>query len=274
MRLARPGGIGAIPQRVVGWRVHLAAALIATLAVTGCSGSGTSEESPSSTTAPVAPGVPVDAQPGPFRIGPAPAYAAIATTDTTVYEAPRGNSAITSVFSVKLPWGSPTSFLVRQAYRDAADRTWFEVFLPRRPNGSTGWVRGDQVRPRPMLHQVEVDLSSRTVRLLRDGRTLRSWPVGIGRQATPTPIGSFYVTVKLRPPQISAVYGAWALGISGYSDVLDQFGTGDGQIALHGTTNPGDLGREVSSGCIRLDNGVIASLARILPLGTPVTIRK
>jgi lipoprotein-anchoring transpeptidase ErfK/SrfK len=215
-----------------------------------------------------------DPQPGPFRIGPAPAYAAIATTDTTVYEAPRGNAAITSVFPVKLPWGSPTSFLVRQAYRDAADRTWFEVFLPRRPNGSTGWVRGDQVRPRPMLHQVEVDLSSRTVRLLRDGRTVRSWPVGIGRQATPTPTGSFYVTVKLRPPQISAVYGAWALGISGYSDVLDQFGTGDGQIALHGTTDRGDLGREISSGCIRLDNGAITSLARILPLGSPVTIRK
>jgi lipoprotein-anchoring transpeptidase ErfK/SrfK len=113
-----------------------------------------------------------------------------------------------------------------------------------------------------MLHQVEVDLSSRTVRLLRDGRTV------------PTPTGSFYVTVKLRPPQISAVYGAWALGISGYSDVLDQFGTGDGQIALHGTTDRGDLGREISSGCIRLDNGAITSLARILPLGSPVTIRK
>ena len=275
MRQARPGAIGAVPQRVVGWRARLAATLIATLAVTGCSGSGASEDSASSSmTVPVAPGLPVDAQPGPFRIGPAPAYAAIATTDPTIYEAPRGNAAITSVFPVKLPWGSPTSFLVRQAYRDAAGRTWFEVFLPRRPNGSTGWVRGDQVRPRPMLHQVEVDLSARTVRLLRDGRTVRKWPVGIGRQATPTPTGSFYVTVKLRPPQISAVYGAWALGISGYSDVLDQFGTGDGQIALHGTTDPGDLGREVSSGCIRLDNGAITSLARMLPLGTPVTIRK
>jgi hypothetical protein len=170
MRVARPGAIGAVLQRVIGWRAHLAACLIATLAVTGCSGSRASEESASSlSTVPVAPGVPVDAQPGPFRIGPAPAYAAIATTDTTVYEVPRRNSAITAVFPGRLPWGSPISFLVRQAYRDAADRTWFEVFLPRRPNGSTGWVRGEQVRPRPMLHQVEVDLSSRTVRLLRDG---------------------------------------------------------------------------------------------------------
>jgi lipoprotein-anchoring transpeptidase ErfK/SrfK len=275
MRLARLGAIGAVPQGFSGWRISLSAALLATLALTGCSGSGASEDAASSSTAsPVAPAAPADPQPGPFRIGPAPAYAAIATTDVTVYEDPRGNAAITAVFPVKLPWGSPTSFLVREAYRDAAGRTWFEVYLPRRPNGSTGWVRGEQVRPRPMLHQVEVDLSSRTARLLRDGRTVRSWPVGIGRQATPTPTGNFYVTVKLRPPQISAVYGAWALGISGYSDVLDQFGTGDGQIALHGTTDPGDLGREVSSGCIRLDNGAITNLARMLPLGTPVTIRK
>jgi lipoprotein-anchoring transpeptidase ErfK/SrfK len=213
-------------------------------------------------------------QSGAFRLGAAPAYAAIAAKDVTVYADHRGDAAITAVFPAKLPWGSPMSFLVREAYRDAVGRVWLKVFLPRRPNQTTGWVRRDQVRLRPMLHQVEVDLSSRTARLLRDGRTVDSWPVGIGREATPTPTGSFYLTVKLRPPQISAVYGAWALGISGYSDVLDQFGTGDGQIALHGTADPSDLGREVSNGCVRLDNRAITSLAETLPLGTPVTIRK
>ena len=96
---------------------------------------------------------------------------------------------------------------------------------------------------------------------------------GIGRPLTPTPTGRFYLTVKLRPPQIPAVYGAWALGLSGYSEVLEQFGTGDGQIALHGTTDPDDLGNRVSNGCLRLDNQAITTLAETLPLGTPVTIR-
>jgi hypothetical protein len=63
-------------------------------------------------------------QSGRFRIGPAPASAAIATTDVTVYEDPSGDAAITAVFPAKLPWGSPTSFLVREVYRDAAGRTW------------------------------------------------------------------------------------------------------------------------------------------------------
>jgi lipoprotein-anchoring transpeptidase ErfK/SrfK len=97
--------------------------------------------------------------------------------------------------------------------------------------------------------------------------------VGIGRSFTPTPTGRFFVTVKLRPPQISAVYGAWALGLSGYSEVLEQFGAGDGQIALHGTADPGDLGKQVSNGCVRVDNQAITALARTLPLGTPVVIR-
>jgi lipoprotein-anchoring transpeptidase ErfK/SrfK len=147
------------------------------------------------------------------------------------------------------------------------------VYLPRRPNGSSGWIRDDQVRLRPVAYEVRVDLSSRTAQLLRDGRTERRWPVGVGRDGTPTPTGRFYITAKLRPPQISSVYGAWALGISGYSDVLEQFGTGDGQIALHGTSDLGDLGQEVSNGCVRMTNEVITSLANTVPLGTPVTIR-
>jgi lipoprotein-anchoring transpeptidase ErfK/SrfK len=103
---------------------------------------------------------------------------------------------------------------------------------------------------------------------------VRSWRIGIGTEGTPTPTGRFYVTVKLRPPQISAAaYGAWALGLSGYSEVHQSFGTGDGQIALHGTYKPWLLGRPVSNGCVRMDNETITLLAETLPLGTPVTIR-
>jgi lipoprotein-anchoring transpeptidase ErfK/SrfK len=55
--------------------------------------------------------------------------------------------------------------------------------------------------------------------------------------------------------------------------VLEQFGSGDGQIALHGTDDLGDLGQEVSNGCVRMANEAITALANSLPLGAPVTIR-
>jgi lipoprotein-anchoring transpeptidase ErfK/SrfK len=244
--------------------------LTVVVAIAGCGGAEPASPSavPSSTAAPA----PASPLPGRVDLGDAPAYVALAATDVTVRARP-GGGGVLAVFPAKLPWGSPMAFLVRQAQRDDTGVTWLNVSLPRRPNGSSGWIRSDQVRLRPVAYEVVVDLSSRTAQLLRDGRTERSWPVGIGRDNTPTPTGRFYVTVKLRPPRISRVYGAWALGISGYSDVLEQFGSGDGQIALHGTDDLGDLGQEVSNGCVRMANEAITALANSLPLGAPVTIR-
>ncbi len=250
--------------------VLLAGLLVALPILAGCQRSAASGPAPSTTAAPAAPGRP---QPGRVRLGPAPSYVAVATTDLAAHAKPDDGSRVVGLFPQTTPWGSPTAFLVTQAYRDAAGATWLRALLPRRPNGSVGWIRREQVRVRPVGYALEVDLSARTVRLLRDGRTERIWPAGIGRPLTPTPTGRFYLTVKLRPPQISAVYGAWALGLSGYSEVLEQFGTGDGQIALHGTADPTDLGNQVSNGCVRLANQPITTLAETLPLGTPVTIR-
>ena len=149
---------------------------------------------------------------------------------------------------------------------------WYRVLLPKRPNGSTGWVRADQVRAAPRSYSAEVDLSARRLTLYKDADTVGTFPVAIGQSGTPTPTGRFFVTVKLHPPQISAVYGAWALGLSAYSEVFDQFGTGDGQIALHGTNNGSELGQAVSHGCVRLANASISMLARLLPPGSPVDI--
>jgi lipoprotein-anchoring transpeptidase ErfK/SrfK len=253
------------------WAALLAGLLAALPALAGCEPSVASGPAAPSTT--VAPAAPARPQPGRVPLGQASNYVAVATTDLAAHAKPRNGSRVVGLFLQTTPWGSPTPFLVKEAYRDAAGATWLKVLVPRRPNESVGWIRRDQVRVRPVAYAVQVDLSARTARLLRDGRTQRTWPVGIGRAFTPTPTGRFYVTVKLRPPQISTVYGAWALGLSGYSEVLEQFGTGDGQIALHGTADPTDLGNQVSNGCLRLDNQAITTLAGTLPLGTPVTIR-
>jgi lipoprotein-anchoring transpeptidase ErfK/SrfK len=258
------------PKTSMVHRMALLAVLLAVVvAVAGCGGSRPA--GPAAVPSSTAVAAPASPLPSRVDLGDAPAYVALAAVDVTVFDRPGGG--VVAVFPAKLPWGSSMPFLVRRAHRDDAGVTWLNVSLPRRPNGSSGWLRGDQVRLRPVAHEVVVDLSSRTARLLRNGRPERSWPVGIGRANTPTPTGRFYLTVKLRPPQISSVYGAWALGLSGYSDVLEQFGTGDGQIALHGTADLGDLGQEVSNGCVRMTNEIISSLATSLPLGTPVTIR-
>jgi lipoprotein-anchoring transpeptidase ErfK/SrfK len=268
---AVPGPDPDVPGTPARRPTAVAVAAVLAVVLAGCGGAAPAEPAaPAPTAAPTTRPAP---KAGPVRLGGAPAYAALATTDVTVRSRPRGGEVV-GLFPRTTPWGSPTPFLVEGARRNVTGETWLKVLVPRRPNESTGWVRRDQVRLQPVDHEVEVSLSGRTVRLLRDGREVGTWPAGVGRSYTPTPTGRFFVTVKLRPPQISTVYGAWALGLSGYSEVHEQFGTGDGQIALHGTHDPaGDLGREVSNGCVRLDNQAITTLAEALPLGTPVTIR-
>jgi hypothetical protein len=257
--------------RVGRWAALLAALLTMVLVVFGCERSaGPAPREPSSTLTSAASARP---QPGRIRLGDGAAYVALATSDLTAHATPAARSRIVGQFPQASAWGSPTPFLVTQVYRDRTGARWVKVLLPRRPNGSVGWIRGDRVRLHAVAYAVEIDLSARRLWLLRQGRMRGSWRVGVGRSFTPTPTGRFYITVKLRPPQISSVYGAWALGLSGYSQVLEQFGAGDGQIALHGTANPVDLGRQVSNGCVRVDNQAITILAQTLPLGTPVTIR-
>jgi lipoprotein-anchoring transpeptidase ErfK/SrfK len=199
-------------------------------------------------------------------------YAVWAALDVSVWSSPGGGRLI-AVFPARQPWGDVTAFLLRQRRQHRDRRTWYQVLLPQRPNGSTGWIRADQVRLVPLTHHVEVNLGRRELRLLRHDRLVHRFPVAIGAAATPTPTGEYFVSAKLRPPRISAVYGPWALGLSAYSDVLDQFGTGDGQIALHGTKDTAALGHAVSHGCVRLDARAITTLAKALRLGTPVTIR-
>ena len=41
---------------------------------------------------------------------------------------------------------------------------------------------------------------------------------------------------------------------------------------IHGTTDPGNLGKQITQGCIRMSNSDIEELYAIVPLGTEVTI--
>ena len=249
-----------------------ALACLVALAAAGCSRgpARTSTAAPPQTIpAPAVTQAPVPAD-GPVSLGGAAAYAAIARGEVTVRSKPAGGSL--DQLPARLPWGTPTPFLVREARR-VDGQVWYRVQLPKRPNESTGWVRADQVRAAARDYRAEVDLSARRLTLYKGTDAIGTFPVAIGQPDTPTPTGRFFVTVQLRPPQISSVYGAWALGLSAYSEVFDQFGTGDGQIALHGTNNGSELGQAVSHGCVRLSNPAISTLPRLLPPGSPVDIK-
>lgn len=49
---------------------------------------------------------------------------------------------------------------------------------------------------------------------------------------------------------------------------------GDGDYAIHGTNNPGSVGRFVSHGCIRMYNSDVMDLFRRVSVGTPVIVTR
>jgi lipoprotein-anchoring transpeptidase ErfK/SrfK len=165
--------------------------------------------------------------------------------------------------------GAPLVFLVQKRVQ-----YWDKVYLPVRPNGRTGWVRARSVRLALDPYRVVVALKAHRVNVYKRNRLIHSERAGVGRSVLPTPSGTYFLVSLLKQPNPHGAYGPYAFGLSAYSNVLQSFGGGPGQIGLHGTDDASRLGTNVSHGCIRISNSGITRLARTLPLGTPVVIRR
>lgn len=163
--------------------------------------------------------------------------------------------------------GAPLTFLVIRKTSG-----WVKVLLPMRPNGSTGWVSTADVGLSHTDYRIHVSPRRHRVELRKGARTIMARPAATGAAKTPTPTGAYFVTVLIRTPDPKGAYGPYAFGLSAYSNVLFHFGGGPGQVGLHGTNEPSSLGRSASNGCIRVSDDTISALAKIIPLGTPVTI--
>jgi lipoprotein-anchoring transpeptidase ErfK/SrfK len=202
---------------------------------------------------------------------PAPPPAQIATTKVPtlqVFDQPAATAKVVTTLTAKTDYGLPRTLLAT-----AAQPGWLHVLLPIRPNGSQGWVRAGDVSVTTTDYQIHIALASHHLTLTKAGAPVVATPVVIGKGQTPTPTGQFYVTdpVDLQAAPNGA-YGAFALGLSAFSDVLTSFNGGPGQIAVHGTPYADQVGQDLSNGCVRVPNPLILQIAKAVPLGTPVVI--
>jgi lipoprotein-anchoring transpeptidase ErfK/SrfK len=167
---------------------------------------------------------------------------------------------------------APENYLVLRSTIASNGKPWLQIRVPRRPNGSKGWVPGPALQIRTLKTQLEIDKSRQTAWLRRDGEKIWRSPVGIGAPGTPTPAGRFWVRERLRNLGGSPIYGPWAFGTAAYSTLSDW--PGGGVVGIHGTDQPGLLPGRVSHGCIRVPNRNIEKLERLMPVGTPVWIHR
>jgi lipoprotein-anchoring transpeptidase ErfK/SrfK len=163
----------------------------------------------------------------------------------------------------------PQVFLIQPG---TTARGWLHVLLPVRPNGSTGWVRAQDVSVGQINYRILVVLPAHRITVFNGNKVMYQGPIATGKPSTPTPTGYYYIRVLIKAPNPNTVYGPYAYGLSSHSDVLSNFNGGDGEIGIHGNDDASVLGHDVTHGCIRMDNSEISLLAATLPLGTPVEV--
>ncbi len=249
-------------------RARLAAVVVAAaLALAACGSpdrpsfetdAGAADTTVETTSVPTAP---------PTTVDPTTSFVAASTVQgqQQVFDSPGG--AVKT--SLPNPWvgDSPLVFLVKADHGE-----WLEVYLPVRPNGSTGFVRSSDVSVTRHNWRIEVRLSEFKIKVFEGDELFLDTGIAVSEENTPTPGGLYYTTELLQPPDPNGAYGTYAYGLSGFSDILQSFNGGPGQLGLHGTNQPELIGQRVSHGCIRMRNEDIEQLAAILPLGVPVQV--
>lgn len=183
------------------------------------------------------------------------------------YDSPGG----ADIGPVGIWYGRPMTMPIVEEQGD-----WLRIMRPERPNGSTGWVRRDEVTLSRSAYRIVLRLSETRLYVYRDGFELFSAPVGVGKPRTPTAPGTFFVAnVEIPGPR---GYGPVVLDTSGHSEAIKSWdGSGDAITAIHGPISAssdaqiGTTGARISNGCIRMHIADQQKLA-VIPLGTPVDI--
>ncbi|MDR3586206.1 MAG: L,D-transpeptidase [Desulfosporosinus sp.] len=113
---------------------------------------------------------------------------------------------------------------------------------------------------------ISIDKENHLLAVMSGNRIMRRYSVAVGENDT-TPEGTLNISKKVMNPDkivpiSDNVYGTRAMELSNLN------------YAVHGTNTPSSIGKDVSQGCIRLNNSDMEDLYSIIPLNTSVRIFK
>lgn len=152
---------------------------------------------------------------------------------------------------------------------------WVQVMLPVRPNGASGWIYLDD--PAVTLARTPftlvVDRAAFTLSVVRGGRHVGQWRVGVGKPTSVTPAGRTFVLAYVRPDH--PTYSPLVLPLGAHSDTFLSYGGASGTTGIHAWTYTDSvLGKQSSDGCVRVPQQALDALVDFkVPVGTPVLIK-
>ena len=121
--------------------------------------------------------------------------------------------------------------------------------------------------------RIGINLASRILILYQGNTKVAMYPVGVGKTATPTPVGYYAVQNKeINPTWIDPGDPSVQIG-SGPDNPLGYRWIGfNGTYGIHGTNQPASVGYYVSNGCIRMHEEDVEALYSQVSVGTPVNV--
>lgn len=139
--------------------------------------------------------------------------------------------------------------------------------------------------PAAAVTMLRIDKSDLVLHAIGDGdRVLASFPVSIGGAQDPLPLGRLAITSKARNPQFT--YDPVLLRTAKPTDVKTQLQPGPNNPVglvwlglskphwgIHGTSEPGQMSRVQTNGCVRLTNWDVLRLADLVKPGVPVEVQ-
>lgn len=205
----------------------------------------------------------------PAKRRPKPSLLVRLTSALRARSRPEGGKLVGVVPRGSKYYGIPTVAWVMQVSRDGR---YGKVPIPYSRTRRTGWIPLRGLKRSYTPYVVQVDLSDHRITVRKLGRLVFRTRAATGASWSPTPTGLYFVTDRV-PFNPRGPLGAFAFGISGIQTRLPPGWNGGNQLAIHGTNNPGSIGRSVSAGCLRVSRAALERLKPILLLGTPVIIQ-
>ena len=118
--------------------------------------------------------------------------------------------------------------------------------------------------------RLEVDLSERTLSVLERGQVVETHPVTVGSPDHPTPMGTYRIERVVWNPDWIPPDSEWAEGRKRVPPGSDN---PMGRVKMffrhpayyvHGTRDVWNLGKAASHGCVRMSNGDVLDLAKVV----------
>lgn len=218
----------------------------------------------------------------------APAFAAYALTEQDV-AGPYRKLPADPMDQAKLPGLGFQSLEEAMGERfHASPRLLAELNRGRPVHAGALMVVPDPLKTQPPAAAVtllRIDKSERVLQVIGDGeRVLASFPVSIGGAQDPLPLGRLTITSEVRQPPFT--YDPQLLRTAKPTHVKSTLQPGPNNPVgvmwlglskphwgIHGTSEPGQMSRVETNGCVRLTNWDVLRLADLIMPGVPVEVR-